>query len=103
MNSPAPHSNIAGLNRGNLLVPRPPGQLPVFVALSRDGYPKVIPSYHRKMIRVKDDRADTLVQLYLSFFTLSRVIPLAKRLSADIIKPMVSPPDYSKLSKTLYY
>lgn len=43
-------------------------RLPVFVSLSRNGLPRIIPSFHRKVIMRKDDKADTLVQLYLSFF-----------------------------------
>lgn len=42
----------------------------------------------------KDDKADTLVQLYLSFFTLSRVIPLAKQLSVRILDSIVTPPKF---------
>lgn len=69
-------------------------RLPVFVSLSRNGLPRIIPSFHRKVIMRKDDKADTLVQLYLSFFTLSRVIPLAKRLSVRILDSIVTPPKF---------
>ncbi|KAL0293073.1 UNVERIFIED_CONTAM: hypothetical protein Scaly_3147500 [Sesamum calycinum] len=43
------------------------------------GAPRIIPSFHRRLILRKDDRADILVQLYLSFFSLSKIIVLAKR------------------------
>ena len=40
--------------------------LPVPVSLTRSGYPKIIPSFHRKMIMKKDQKADLLVHIYLS-------------------------------------
>lgn len=52
-------------------VNRPKGSLSVPVSLTRSGYPRIIPSFHRKMILRKDDRADVLVRLYCSFFSLA--------------------------------
>lgn len=46
--------------------PWQPTLLPFPVALAGSGYPKIIPSFHRKMIRRKDDKADLLVKLFLS-------------------------------------
>lgn len=40
--------------------------LPVPVSLTRSGYPKIIPSFHRKMIMKKDQKADLWVHIYLS-------------------------------------
>lgn len=52
-----------------------PELLPVPVSLTRSGYPRIIPSFHRRFILRKDDRATILVQLYLSFFSLSILLP----------------------------
>ena len=40
--------------------------LPVPLSLTRSGYPKIIPSFHRKMIMKKDQKADLWVHIYLS-------------------------------------
>ena len=56
------------------------GLLPFPVSLTRKGYPTIIPSFHRKMIYSKDEKADMLVQLSLSWFSLAKVIQLAKPL-----------------------
>ena len=58
-----------------------PGLLPVPVSLTRSGYPTFIPAYHRLMIYKKDEKADLLVRLYLSFLTLAYVIELSKKVS----------------------
>ena len=55
-----------------------PYHLPVPVSLTRTGLPRMIPAFHRNQIRKFDDKADTDVQLYLSFFSLSKVIIKAK-------------------------
>lgn len=70
--------------------PWQPTLLPFPVALAGSGYPKIIPSFHRKMIRRKDDKADLLVKLNLSFFRLCRA---AKRLSNRIVESIVSLPE----------
>lgn len=56
-----------------------PSSLPYPVSLSRDGIPRIIPVFHRRLIRRRDDRADRIVRLYLSFFTLNRLILVVKR------------------------
>ena len=50
----------------------------VSISLSRDGIPRCIPEFHRRMIRMRDCKADRLVQLYLSFFSISKLILLVR-------------------------
>lgn len=40
-----------------------PGLLPVPVSLTRSGYPRIIPSFHRNLIMRKDEKADVLVKI----------------------------------------
>ena len=70
-----------------------PALLPVPVSLTRSGYPRIIPSFHRRMIYVKDDKADIVVKLYVSFFSLSKCIELAKKVNASTFKSIISPWD----------
>ncbi|KAI5638706.1 hypothetical protein M9H77_00437 [Catharanthus roseus] len=52
------------------------------VSLTRGGIPRIIPSFHRRRIRQGDD---TVVKIYLSFFSCSKLIELAaKRLLAPV-------------------
>lgn len=67
------------------------GLLPVPVALTRQGYRTIIPSFHRRMIYRKDDKADQLVQLSLSWFSLAKLIPLAPPISKGTFESRVSP------------
>lgn len=67
------------------------GLLPVPVALTRQGYRTIIPSFHRRMIFRKDDKADQLVQLSLSWFSLAKLIPLAPPISKGTFESIVSP------------
>lgn len=48
--------------------------------------------FHRYLIMKGDDRADTLVQCYLSFFSLSKIIELAKPVNKDRFASIVTPP-----------
>nr|UJQ92583.1 MAG: putative RNA-dependent RNA polymerase [Mitoviridae sp.] len=74
-------------------------RLPVPVSLNRSGYPRIIPPFHRKQILRKDEKADQLVQLYLSFFTLNKIIRLAKKVSyANTFKSIVEPTDLDAAS-----
>ena len=71
----------------------PDKSLALPVSLTRKGYPRIIPSFHRRLIYRRDDRADQLVQIYLSFFSLSKIILLAKRITrkgvfATIVDPV---------------
>lgn len=54
------------------------GLLPFPVSLTREGYPRIIPSFQKRIIQKGGDRADRLVQLSLYWFSLSKVIRLAK-------------------------
>lgn len=59
------------------------------VSLTRTGYPRIILSYHRRMIRKKDSKSDKLVQWYLSIFSISRAVLLAKRRSYKMFDTML--------------
>lgn len=59
-----------------------PSLLPVMVSLTRSGLPRIIPSFHREVIRRRDDRADAVVRMYLSWCSLSKVVLLAKPVTA---------------------
>lgn len=64
-------------------IPHVPGPLPVPISLTRSGYPTIIPAFHRKIMRQKDSRADKVVQLWLSFFTLAKIIKIAAKIRAN--------------------
>lgn len=53
--------------------------LPHPISLTRSGIPRCIPSFHRRMISRRDEKADKLVRLYLSFFTISKLILVSKK------------------------
>lgn len=81
-------------------VKRPHELLPVPVSLTRSGYPRIIPAFHRKKIYAKDDRADQLVKVYLSFFSLNRIIRLSKAVSyTGTFKSIVEPTDLESASE----
>lgn len=61
------------------------------VGLTRSGIPTVIPKYIRKIIRRRDDRADTWVRIYLSWFTIARMIELAPKVSSRLFKSITEP------------
>lgn len=65
--------------------------LPVPIFLTRSGYPRIIPSFHRKLIYKRDDYSDVLVQIYLSFGTLAKVVCLAKKVSKDTFSSIITP------------
>lgn len=71
------------------------GEFPIHqpfpISLSRSGYPRIIPAYHRHVIMLGGDRADDLVKLYMSFFSLTKAIPLAKRVSQSTFDSIVTP------------
>ena len=62
------------------------GQPAVRVSLSRGGLPTIIPKRHRFIIMQRGDRGNRLVRLYLSWFSISRVILLAKRPSKALFE-----------------
>jgi len=69
----------------------PPDLLPFPVSLTRSGYPRIIPRFHRRMIYRRDDKADMLVKIYLSFLTVGRIIPLAKKVSRKTYESIITP------------
>lgn len=71
--------------------PHVSGLLPFPVSLTRSGYPTIIPAFHRLMIYKKDEKADLLVRMYLSFFTLSYVIELSKKVSKSTFESIITP------------
>lgn len=76
----------------------PQGRLPVPIALTRSGLPRIIPSFIRKKIRMRDGIADMWVQIFLSLFSLHRIVPLAKKIElkyyASIQDPCI---DYDRM------
>lgn len=71
-------------------IPGEAGQLPVMVSLTKSGLPRIIPSHHRRMIMRRDDKADGLVKLYLSWFSLAKVILLSKKVSKETFEPITA-------------
>lgn len=65
--------------------------LSVSISLTRTGLPRIIPTHIRKLIRNRDERADTWVRIYLSWFGISRLIALAPKVSKATFKSIVSP------------
>lgn len=81
-------------------IKRPAELLPVPISLNRSGYLRIIPAFHRRIMMQKDDRADELVCLYLSFFSLYRIIRLAKKVSyKGTFKSIIEPTDLGAASK----
>jgi len=81
-------------------IKRPHELLPVPVSLNRSGYPRIIPAFHRRIIMQKNDRSDELVKLYLSFFSLYRIIKRAKKISyTSTFKSIVEPTDLEAASE----
>lgn len=66
-------------------IPEQHSQHSTMVSLTRSGYPRIIPAHPRRMMRQRDEKADKLVKLYLSWFTLSKIILLAKPVSKDTL------------------
>ncbi|KAL6519618.1 hypothetical protein OROMI_032866 [Orobanche minor] len=72
--------------------------LPIYVSLSRSGLPRIIPRHLRHRISIKDDRADYLVRLYLSWFSVAKIIKLAKPISKATFKSIITPtPDIDEV------
>ena len=65
--------------------------LSVPVSLTRKGIPRIIPAYHRKVISRRDTRADQLVKIFLSVFTLAKVIKLSKRVTQETFTSIGTP------------
>lgn len=54
-------------------------------------FPRIIPSFIRRQMYKKDDKADMLVKIWLSLFNLSKIILLAKRVDFSTFASIVSP------------
>lgn len=76
----------------------PPATLSPAVSLTRGGIPRIIPSFHRRKIRGGDA---SIIQLYMSLFSLSKLIPLAKKVDASLFASIVSPPSSGSLSRVV--
>lgn len=61
------------------------------ISLTRDGIPRLIPVYDRRVIRRRSDESDALVKFYLSMFSVTCVIPLAKKLTRGILSTITTP------------
>jgi hypothetical protein len=64
----------------------------VSVSLSKTGIPRIIPKHLRFVIMRRDARADLLVKVLLTLFSLSRIIMLAKPVSKGLFKSITDPP-----------
>lgn len=57
-------------------------------SLTRRGIPRIIPSFHRKRIAARDP---TYIQMYMSLFSVSKLIPLAPRVSKKTFESITTP------------
>lgn len=64
--------------------------LPISVSLTRSGFPRIIPAHHRRLMLARDDRADRLVKCYLSWFSLAKLITLAKPVSKETFQSITT-------------
>lgn len=72
----------------------------IYVSLSRSGIPTIIPVHHRHLIKARGERGDFLVRLYLSWFSISRVIKLAKP-AATLKSIITDPPDIDAVKEVM--
>lgn len=79
-------------------VPTSPSLLPVPISLTRGGLPRIIPTFHRKMMRRRDEKADRLVQVYFSFFGLAKLVKLAKPVRKSLFKSFITPADLESVT-----
>lgn len=75
--------------------------LPVPVSLTGSGYPRIIPAFHRKILYRKDERSHQLEKLDLSFFSLAKIIELAKKVSKSLFKSIVEPADLDSVTSVV--
>ena len=68
------------------------GTSPFPVSLTRSGYPRIIPAFHRRIIYRKDERSDKVVQLYLTWFSVAKVIVLAKPITKETFRSITDLP-----------
>lgn len=71
---------------------RPDTPMSVAISLNRSGLPRIIPKFHRLII-IKDcgTRADKIIQVYLSFFSMYSFIMLSKRMSSSLFESITKP------------
>lgn len=65
--------------------------LPVRISLTRRGYPRLIPHHARKVMYRHDERADKLVQVYLTFFSFYTIILIGKKLTKSLFSSIREP------------
>ncbi|XLR47424.1 hypothetical protein HN51_031532, partial [Arachis hypogaea] len=75
-----------------------PVDLSPAVSLSRSGLPRIIPSFHRRKIR---EGNHLVIQLYMSFFTVSRLIPLAKKVDKSLFDLIVTPAPLESIKEVI--
>lgn len=71
--------------------------VPLSVSLNRAGLPRIIPPYLRRVISKRDERSDRLVRLFLSWFTVCRIIELAKKIFRDTFDSITQPTSSEQL------
>lgn len=72
----------------------------IFVSLTRTGIPRIIPPYHRKMIRLRNDKSDRLVRICLSWFSLFKLVQLAPKVSNETFESITKvPSDYAGIDR----
>jgi hypothetical protein len=62
-----------------------------FVSLTRSGYPRRIPAFHRRQIMERSEESDRLVQFYLSLFGVNKLILLAPKVGAKTLSSFTDP------------
>lgn len=68
------------------------------ISLTRSGVPRIIPSFHRKKIKEADP---VIVQMYLSFCTVSKAIQLAARVRSKLFDSITVPSDLDSVTETV--
>ena len=62
------------------------------ISLTRKGYPRIIPVFHRKKIYRGTAESHRLVRLYLTIFSIGRIIKLAKPVNKGTYSSIIFPP-----------
>lgn len=71
-----------------------PALLSPYVSLNRDGLPRIIPSFHRRSIKAGHH---SVIKFYLSLLTVTKLIPLAPKVSRSTFSSIVTKPDHNSL------
>lgn len=69
----------------------PKSSYPFRISLNRSGYPRIIPRYHRKVLMGKDSRRDMICKLYLSLFSVNKIILLAPKITKKTFASIITP------------